>query len=514
MHRSVISACFALIFAVGCRSVALEGVTPHHIVMMNSRGKVIDPTGNTGCTSPYGERCNGRHTIWSGYRELSNFETAEYAEQIVEQLRNHKPSPDGKRRVLIFIHGGLNSGVGAIRRATRLQDTIHKAGYYPIFVNWNSALISSYREHIFYVRQGEHWGKNPLSLGLTPFYFLADLFRSIAKTPVAWFQMIRSDRESRPKSAKHRMATEEVQRLTSRVVSDRESTITIHAGRDLRTASERRTASVGYVATLPTKLVTVPVIDGLGSSAWETLIRRARVLFHTDEEMSISRVQYRALDPSSKGELHPLGGLSIVMRRVATFVATDGRDWEVTIVAHSMGAIVANELIRTYAEKSSASDVPLPIRNVIYFAAATSLRDYEDTIFPFLRAHGQRRMFHLTLHRAAEVRDTVTGLKLGAFDIAPRGSLLVWIDNYLSRPNIPLDRTAGRFVNLMTEVHNVPPAVASQIYIREFDAGDAAGRFQPQHHGEFGFIRFWDEKCWQPATDYETSACYQPWPRD
>lgn len=337
--------------------------------------------------------------------------------------------------------------------------------------------------------------------------------RSLAKAPVAHFQMIRSDLEGRPSSSKSAMAKEEAQRLTMKYEGDLgngHDQIAIKLGNDRRTPREFWRAGAGYTLTLPTKLLSVPIIDGLGSSAWETLIRRSRVIFHTDEEMSVSRVRFRALDPKHPGELVPLGGGSMLFRTLQDFTDDEkknGRQWEITIVAHSMGAIVANEIIRNFPE--------LPITNVVYMAAATSLRDYEDTVFPWLRRNNcvgkvcsdRVKMYHLTLHRAAEVRDTVAKSAIGIFDLAPRGPLLVWIDNYLSRPNIPLDRTAGRFVNLMTEVHNVPKELYPAIHIREFDVGRDAAQFHPQKHGDFGSIRFWDERCWKPETEYD-GYCY------
>lgn len=225
--------------------------------------------------------------------------------------------------------------------------------------------------------------------------------------------------------------------------------------------------------------------------------------------MSVSRVKFRALDPKHPADLVPLGGGSIFMRELRDFLGKEkakGREWEITIVAHSMGAIVANEIIRNHGD--------LPITNIVYMAAATSLRDYEDTIFPYLRRRNEGlqkpavNMYHLTLHRAAEVRDRVTALKLGVFDFAPRGSLLVWIDNYLSRPNIPLDRTAGRFVNLMTEVHNTPAELRSAIHIRELDVGEQVKETQPQQHGDFGRIRFWEPGCWYDGP-YVAGGCYE-----
>lgn len=489
--RRAVATCLIALLLNGCRTVIREPIPVERIMMMNSTGKIVDPQGNVGCVD--GKPCT-THTKLRGYRELRE-EAVLHVDDVIAGLRVH-PARGGKKRMLIYIHGGLNTGVGAIQRAAGFSKSIEDGGYYPLFINWNSALLHSYREHVFYIRQGEHWGWNPLSLILiSPFYLAADVARAIVKAPIAWFQMIRSDRESRPSSFKNRL-------VLDRVVELRESGnagVEIQPGEDRRSTKERNRAAVAYFSTLPTKLIAVPIIDGLGASAWETLIRRARVLFNTDEGQSL-RVDLAAAREAR-------GGLALFFDEVARFMNEEGEkgEWEITIVGHSMGTIVANEIIRTYVNRGGSET--LPVRNVVYFAAATSLRDYEDTIFPFLAGDAKRQMYHLTLHRFSEVRDTVS-FKIAGADVAPRGSLLVWIDNYLSRPNIPLDRTAGRFLNLMTEVHETPPHVASQIHIREFDAGEAVRDHQPLHHGDFGSIFFWKDVCWQPRTSYADRRCY------
>jgi len=118
-------------------------------------------------------------------------------------------------------------------------------------------------------------------------------------------------------------------------------------------------------------------------------------------------------------------------------------------------------------------------------AAACSVRDYEEAVFPYLEAHPDTRMYHLTLHHKSEVRET-------AFAPVLQGSLLVWIDDFLSNPLTPRDRTAGRYVNLIVAAEQTPPALRDRIHVKEFDAGAETRATDPQAHGDFSRCGFWD----------------------
>ncbi len=86
-------------------------------------------------------------------------------------------APDGTRQILIFVHGGLNTYNQSLTRANEITPKISAAHYYPLFVNWDSGLKSSYLEHLFLVRQGEVepvWG--PVTF---PLYFVADVGRAV-----------------------------------------------------------------------------------------------------------------------------------------------------------------------------------------------------------------------------------------------------------------------------------------------------------------------------------------------
>ncbi len=194
----------------------------------------------------------------------------------------------------------------------------------------------------------------------------------------------------------------------------------------------------------------------------------------------------------------PLGGLALLLEDLSDALAGQ-EGWEVTLVGHSMGAIVVNQIVRQFGSR-------LPIRNLVYMASASTLRDYEEAVIPHLEAQiaaeqagvevTRTDVYHITIHRKAEVRQRP------AFDLPPRGSLLVWLDDFLNDPRVTLDRSAGRINNLL-RVAAVPgrQAIKERIHYKAYGVGRCLRREHPQKHGAFsGNYRFWESECWQPAT--------------
>ena len=73
-------------------------------------------------------------------------------------------------------------------------------------------------------------------------------------------------------------------------------------------------------------------------------------------------------------------------------------------------------------------------------------------------------------------------------DLTPRGSLLEWIDNFLSDPKTEADLTLGKWDNIILASHLIPLDVLSRVVLRSFNAGT---REEPQHHGDFDEFDFW-----------------------
>jgi hypothetical protein len=89
-------------------------------------------------------------------------------------------------------------------------------------------------------------------------------------------------------------------------------------------------------------------------------------------------------------------------------------------------------------------------------------------------------------------------------DLLPRGSLLEWIDDQLTSPETPLDRTSGKWDNMAAMEYIFPPAVRSRVLLKGFgyrDPRDKANRFLFNgltRHGSFDDPRFgfWRDETW------------------
>jgi hypothetical protein len=213
----------------------------------------------------------------------------------------------------------------------------------------------------------------------------------------------------------------------------------------------------------------------------------------------------------------------------------------VTLVAHSAGTIIVNDLLRrqlpadTLDQESAGSAATtqedaaqLPVNDIVYMAAACSIRDFAGSVIPFMQL-GRNKNTHLhllCLHPSAEILDAE------ADDIPPRGSLLCWIDDFLTRPTTPLDRTLGRWDNILQVPYVIPPQLRGRVSIKAFDLlrrpndptttqpGDCSKPmmtptaaydvpfvaeglvppiWDPQMHGDFSNSPYWDPGFWLPS---------------
>jgi len=270
--------------------------------------------------------------------------------------------------------------------------------------------------------------------------------------------------------------------------------------------------------TIPTKLIGSMFIDAFGKSAWEIMLRRTHMLYHTEREFFESQkvVIDEGMPESPTSHTKPDGALSVFLRGLQAMVDRNGGQdaWDITLVGHSMGTIVLNQMIREFGlktvvgsdGKSATTGVALPFNRIVYMAGATTVRDYQDSVFPYLRENRNARAYHLTLHPKAEVRERFDP-GIPYLDFPPRGSLLVWVDDFLSTPETPLDRTVGRFENIMSAVHNTPDELRGRVHIKAFGAGRDLRA--PQKHSDFtAHLKFWKPECWwSPGTD-NPPDCY------
>ena len=69
--------------------------------------------------------------------------------------------------------------------------------------------------------------------------------------------------------------------------------------------------------------------------------------------------------------------------------------------------------------------------------AACSIDDFTTSALPYLQRYPETQFYNLSLHPVAEVGE------INLADLPPRGSLLVWLDNFLEHPVTEQERTLG-----------------------------------------------------------------------
>ncbi|MBM4133913.1 MAG: hypothetical protein FJ245_09115 [Nitrospira sp.] len=307
----------------------IPNLPTEHIIMINSEGVALDPTGNFGCP-PKPALCNGRHIpLWFlEYEPLdSELEGAnrklydKYLDQLIAKLLAHPKDQHKKRKVLLFVHGGLNEQTDSLRRATKLEQLLKEENddYFPIFINWDSSFFASYYDHLIHIRQGEYvpWW-NPRGLLLSPAYLLLDIVRGIAGAPVLWTsELLKVEADEGPRKLLKKLEQEgcedqplpfigltfedNYERVSCQLKAEYQpcsaampgqpvpcrNVIPISEGADERKwFPEQFFSGVTWTMTLPTKIAFAPVVEAFGESAWNNMLRRTRRLFHTEMEFT------------------------------------------------------------------------------------------------------------------------------------------------------------------------------------------------------------------------------------
>jgi len=452
--------------AAGCAAVPVDLALRRHILMVDSDGELRDPAGDGEVVPDETDPPGGASPREAYFRELLEAMTRETE----GSLQAH-----GRRRVILYIHGGLNSPDDGIERARKVLEEIGKdaaAGRDPpflVFVNWDSSFVSCYLDHLFTIRQGKD--RSGVWVMAAPFYLAADVLRGAASAPLLWFREI-----------------EIALGAETGEVRDADRRAAWYGGRGGLEVRRGSDGSAGILETIqrvvfvPARAATIPFVHGLGASAWRTMERRISMMFHTEKEFT-----------AGQGSAAPRGALHLFLDGLRSHVG-DGEGWELTLMGHSMGALVMNQMLR---------DAPgIHWRRIVYMASACTVRDYADTVVPYMERPGNAdtQVVHLMLadrpERAEKYWDLV--------DVVPRGSLLTWVDAYLATPPTRLDRTAGRFVNFITAPSTIlrREGVEERTRVWQFDGGDPD---QPQQHGDFDEprFRFWEEEWWRRAGGVE-----------
>jgi pimeloyl-ACP methyl ester carboxylesterase len=373
---------------------------------------------------------------------------------IATQLSHIETAFRDKDRILLFVHGGLNTLEDGLARTSKVAECVVSdsgTATYPLFVNWNSDLLSSYWAHLMHYRQGKRvqdfWGAMS-----SPFYLLADVGRAVVRMPIViWYQgyeaacrlTLSTQVQAVPASWRERV----------QLVDQYEQPV-----------GERIVDGITQFVPGVVRVLTTPLTDTLGFAGYDMIQRRIDTLFRTESD-----IRGRTNQPSGA---------------VSQLMATIPKDMPIVLIGHSMGTIVINELVRRFPEHN--------YETIVFQGAACTIHDFANAIPGYMREHRTTRFYNLCLHPAAEVNE------VNGWSLIPNGSLLEWLDAFVLGPRTSFDRTMGKWNNVVYALGmlgDLPQHVQERIFIKGFPVRD--GKF-PDRHGSFNDFAFWREAFWDP----------------
>lgn len=442
----------------------------------------------------------------------------------IQQLNQEYASNTKIKEILIFIHGGLiteKKGLdAALAQFKRLK---HDDSILPIFVTWDSGLLSSYWRHLstegsgiaYYDNKVTQW---PRRLGSTLLNLPTDIGVGIVETPRNMVNGL----------SKTAQTTDWAYRLSPSTFATRkayEDTLRDSFGISVDAITEEQAfykpsgknnipwsmslgkgqvvadfpAGAASIAFLPVSTALAPLYSGVGKPAWDNMNRRAKTLVHRYPTMIGSQSSN-----NSRGD----GVFAAVLGKVAAWQRSRP-SLKVTLVGHSMGAIVLNEAIRGMDEtptgNGSSPTGAIPFINIdrlIYLAAACSIRDFVDTGGRYLMRNSSTKCYNLCLHPSREFREQFLSSYV---PLVYSGSLLMWIDEFFERPRDFKERTFGSFENCITAYRHMPST--SRFHLKAFadrarhNGEPADSQSGPQKHGQFDQFEFWKDEFLEPCME-------------
>lgn len=430
------------------RKLSCEDWT-RHVVAVNGRGE-FKPVK---FTHP---DCNGQEPITK---------LDDHLRKIVESVRD-----SGKKRLLIFIHGGMNDYQDSLGRVERdLPKMMKDRDTYPIFVVWPSEMFDSYGDSIANYYQGS-WDHMGYFLSV-PFMFATDLAEVGARSLISYgkqtnlllgsscFNEAMRDviplycgpNPNKPAFAEinptngQRNQNDDERNPTNDPCEEADPP----KGFSCVKTSAKEAGDFWRLKNIllsPLKLISVPVIDPLGERDWNSMISRTRF----------------AMRQPCKEDVWGKGNCKVgPAYKLFKVINENLKDREITLIGHSMGAIVASEVVNAFPD--------LPYRNVVFMGAAVSIKEFYNSVQRVLKERVKKTLasanncardkvgilgnadeaiskpfcfFNLSLHPYAEATEE------NGYGAAPSGSLLEWIDTNFTQPADIADRTLGRWANI------------------------------------------------------------------
>lgn len=474
---SVIVLVTALSLSAGC-SVKPASHFADHAIRINGDGNIVpvieEPQSSTsGLLSSTNQPAFASEAV------------ADYQKQIRQIFKGAEAA---NQNLLIFVHGGLVSFDDSTKRTNELVKRYETDanslldGYYPITINWDSSLPNAYLEHLAFVRQGEKWSGTPwgqLGIVTAPLYLLADIGRSLFRAPINVLYNAAHNIGAIP-AIRNAWSPPAVNAdlLYKGILRQKSSSVSEGKPRNIDAQTVYKVP--WNIVTFPVQALVAPLVDGLGTPAWANMERRIKNIDNKPEEFDIKKDPLR-VDDALKGL--PPSVMDEFASQLTAF-AHKHPEIKITLVAHSMGAFVVNDLLPRTPDVKYA--------NIVYMAGADSIRNSFNSVLYYLSLpkHEETQFYILTLHPQAEIEEW------HALGIAPRGSLLVWIDDFFSSPSAFLDRTVGRWENIVQAFGEIDDSLRTRVHIKAFDQTSNI-----RDHGDFGSACFWQHEFWEPGPE-------------
>jgi len=410
----------------GCSTIELE--SPH--LNINKDGYVTDNRGFVVGDPPR--------------TSSENEETAAVAALMADLddlvARDCRRPDNPKSHLLLVVHGGLVSTRAALDASLELDDegVFAQRDIRPVYINWNSSLLSAMADDIFWVKGGQ---RQPLGAVFFPAIASWRLAQGVFNVLPNWYFQL----------------TDEVRWMQKWPGEARPGLgeLAVDGG-------------VGLLHA-PLSIASTPLFSGFGRGAWEMMSRRIDMMYSvqkaprrfgkigTDEQPGVMRTFLDALS-----------------QRSAVWRDMPNCDVTLDFVGHSMGTLVGSRLLREYPD--------LEFNRIVFMAAASSIEDFVTTVPQYLQRHPESRFFSLGLSNIDEGNEIT--LMSAAF---PRGSLLVWVDNFFDPILSPEDYRLGDFWNL--PVNRVPATTKTSACERMRLIKMAGARSDrngwPRKHGDF-----------------------------
>lgn len=541
-----------MLLVSGCSTVQEYKVSlPDHVIPnrelcqnLSRHFIAIDKRG--GFTPIYFDECSG-----------ITVSTAVSVTEILDEIAIQKQKRP-KLKLLVFIHGGLNNpegDKGSIRsfvadlqkmKETCIPDANKNcANYYPLFVIWPSELFDTYGDSIANYYQGEWDGKIPtISM---PFRLGVDFAEILVRAPQSFFHQMKLWIDSRS-LADHQTSKFLSQGNTHDICNKISGFYCVNDGDSSNFEINQFLDNYGEIL-FPLKLLTIPSVDPIGRRAWQSMVARSHFGFQTPCGMKIgfmpsyNSCQYGALK-----------------KFFDEFKKKGLEEMSIRLIGHSMGTILASEIIRENPD--------LDYEEIIFMAAAATIRQYKNDVEPVLKRSYNKHYSWKLLHQEWEkqnnniekIKESVSKIQqsfeslnikkqsenikiasnrvsatqpivenaikenidiepsepklikfynlslhpfaeaseINVIAAAPDGSLLEWIDYNFTDPSDISDRTFGKWANLVSMPNYFDQELfdEKQVFFKRFGLSCAS----PIKHG--GFI--------QPLTEYCGPRYWQP----